>query len=191
MVMDCPSCREILSAELDGEAASVEATAAEHHLATCGDCRSHLAALLLLHRSVRVAPIEPVPDLSAAILAAAAPGAATPLPSDRGIWRLGLAFVALAQVVAALAHLGGDHLARDQACWEAALAAGFAWAAWRPARSAGLLPVTAVLTLLLLANGGFALTGTGTHHLLAPVGLVLLVLATRQPGPSRARWVLA
>lgn len=146
-----------------------------------------------MHRSVRVAPTEPVPDLSAAILASTpaigtpAIGAPADEPVDAGVWRVGLALVALAQVTAALAHLGGSHVARDQASWEAALAAGFAWAAWRPDRSTGLLPVTAVLTVLLLANGGLAFTGAGTHHLLAPVGLLLLVLATRTSARPAAR----
>jgi predicted anti-sigma-YlaC factor YlaD len=180
MVMDCPSCRDILSAMLDGEASEVESAGAEHHLVTCELCRSHRERLTRLHRAIRVAETEPVPDLRPAILAAApALGPRDAEADDVSVWRVGLALVALAQVIAALAHVGGTHVARDQACWEVALAAGFAWSAWRPERSAGLLPVTGVLTLLLLVNGGVAFVGSGTHHLLAPVGLVLLVLATR------------
>ena len=157
----------------------MEATAAEHHLATCAACRRHRNAVTDLHRAVRVAPAEPVPDLTAAILARA-PRPSAPAPgTDRVVWRTGLALVAMAQLLAAVAHLDGDHLARDQASWEAALAAGFGWAAWRPWRATGLLPVTAVLTLLLLVNGGLALGDSGTHHLLAPLGLGLLVAATR------------
>jgi predicted anti-sigma-YlaC factor YlaD len=157
----------------------VEVAGAAQHLVTCAPCRTYQAEVTRLHRAVRVAAAEPVPDLSAAILAAHPPLGVRPT-ADSGVWRLGLLLVAVAQVVAAASHLGGDHLVRDQASWEAALAAGFAWAAWRPARSAGLLPVTAVLTVLLLVNGGLTLTGAGTHHLLAPLGLGLLVLATRR-----------
>jgi predicted anti-sigma-YlaC factor YlaD len=177
--MDCAACRDIVSAQLDGEASPVEVAAADLHLATCASCAGHRAAVLDLHRAVRVAPADDVPDLTAAILAAH-PAGVPAGRADTGLWRVGLALVAVAQVVAALAHLGGDHIARDQASWEAALAAGFAWAAWRPARAAGLLPVTAVLTILLLVNGGLALSGAGTHHLLAPLGLGFLVLATRR-----------
>jgi predicted anti-sigma-YlaC factor YlaD len=90
--------------------------------------------------------------------------------------------------VAAVAHLGGDHLARDQASWEAAVAAGFVWAAWRPGRTAGLVPVTAVLTVLLLVNGGLTVASAGTHHLLAPLGLALLILARRDRGTSMTAW---
>jgi predicted anti-sigma-YlaC factor YlaD len=188
MDMDCPSCRDVLSARLDGEATPVESVAAEHHLATCAACRTFAVAITRVHRSVRVAPVEVVPDLSAAILAAApAVGPGPAEPADVGVWRVGLALVALAQVAVALAHVGGGHVIRDQASWEAALGAGFAWAAWRPARAMGLLPLTAVLTVLLLVNGGLGVTGAGTHHLLAPVGLLLLVLATRPTGGARSR----
>jgi predicted anti-sigma-YlaC factor YlaD len=178
--MDCAACRDVVSAKLDGEASALESAAADLHLATCPACESYRGSVSRLHRTVRVAPAEPVPDLTGAILAAH-PAAGRP-SGDVAVWRLGLLMVAIAQLVAAVAHLGGDHLVRDQASWEAALAAGFGWAAWRPHRSAGLLPVAAVLTVLLLVNGGLALAGAGTHHLLAPLGLVFLVLATRGAG---------
>lgn len=187
--MDCSSCRDVVSAQLDGEASPLEVTAAEHHLATCAPCRQHRQAVLGLHRAIRVAPAEAVPDLSAAILARAPQVDPTGGDANAVVWRAGLALVAVAQLLSAVAHLGTDHLARDQASWEAALAAGFAWAAWRPARSAGLLPVAAVLTLLLLVNGGLAAGGAGTHHLLAPLGFALLALATR--GGRRARALTA
>ena len=157
----------------------MEAAAAEVHLATCAACATHREVVTRLHRAMRVVAAEPVPDLTAAILAAHPP-ATDEVGAEVGLWRLGLALVAVAQLVAALAHLSGGHLVRDQASWEAALSAGYAWAAWRPSRATGLLPVAAVLTVLLLVNGGLALAGAGTHHLLAPLGLVLLVLATRR-----------
>jgi len=187
--MDCAACRDVVSAQLDGEASPVEVAAADLHLATCADCLDYRESVTRLHRAVRVVAAEPVPDLTAAILAANPP-ATERAGADVGLWRLGLALVAVAQLVAAVAHLGGDHIVRDQASWEAALAAGYAWASWRPTRAAGLLPVAAVLTVLLLVNGGLALAGGGTHHLLAPLGLVFLVLATRGAG-ARGRVVAA
>jgi predicted anti-sigma-YlaC factor YlaD len=187
--MDCAACRDVVSAQLDGEASALETAAADLHLVTCAGCTGYRESVTALHRAVRVAPAEPVPDLSGAILAAHPPvgEGARSGASDVSVWRLGLLLVAVAQVVAAVAHLGGDHIVRDQASWEAALAAGFGWAAWRPQRSSGLLPVAGVLTALLLVNGGLALAGGGTHHLLAPLGLVFLVLATRGGDrPARA-----
>lgn len=183
--MLCDSCRDVVSAQLDGEATAAEVTAADAHLATCAACARFRADVTQLHRTVRVAPAEPVPDLTAAILAAHPVGAETPEP-EGGLWRLGLVLVAVAQLVAALAHLSGDHLARDQASWEAALAAGYAWSAWRPGRAAGLLPVALVLSVLLLVNGGLSLAGAGTHHLLAPLGLGFLGLATRHGDRTRS-----
>jgi predicted anti-sigma-YlaC factor YlaD len=183
--MDCAACRDVVSAQLDGEATEVEVAASDLHLATCAACVDHRDRVARLHRAVRVAPADPVPDLTVAILAAHPPATERPA-NDVAVWRLGLLLVGIAQIVAAVAHLGGDHMVRDQASWEAALAAGYLWAAWRPARTAGLLPVTSVLTVLLLVNGGLALSGGGTHHLLAPLGLVFLVLATRGRGTTRA-----
>ena len=178
----------MVSAELDGEASPLEVTAAEHHLVTCATCRDHREAVLALHRAIRVAPAADVPDLSAAILARVPRPDAVAAAGSAVVWRTGLALVAVAQLLTAFADLGAGHLARDQASWEAALAAGFAWAAWRPARAAGLLPVAAVFTLLLLVNGGLAAGGADTHHLLAPVGFVLLAVATRGGDrPTRAR----
>lgn len=178
--MDCDTCREVVSARLDGEATPAEVAAAEHHLASCPPCRHHSALLAEQHRALRVAPAEPVPDLSVAILAAARAG--EPAASGAAVWRVGLALVAVAQLLAAAAHLDADHLARDQASWEAAVAAGFAWAAWRPSRTAGLVPVLGVLTVLLLANGGLA----GAHHLLAPAGFALLAASRLSDRAPRA-----
>jgi predicted anti-sigma-YlaC factor YlaD len=181
----CSVCREVVSAELDGEASPDEVAQASRHLATCAACRTFRAEATALHRAVRVSPADDVPDLAAAVLSSHPPS--TEPDGDSPVWRLGLALIGIGQVLAAAAHLGGDHLARDQASWEAALAAGFLWAAWRPTRTAGLLPVTAVLTVLLLANGGLAVGGSGTHHLLAPLGLVFLVLARRR----QSFWIAA
>lgn len=177
--MHCSICREILSARLDGEASPEEVAAAAVHLASCSACAHQRDEFEKLHRIVRLSPAEAVPDLTARIITAAAP---RPVQAQTTpVWRAGLALVALAQLLAAASHLGGDHVLRDQAAWEAALAAGYAWAAWRPDRSTGLLPVSAVLTVLLLANGSGDLGAGATHHLLAPIGLLLVVLASSAP----------
>jgi predicted anti-sigma-YlaC factor YlaD len=177
--VNCDLCRDIVSAELDGEASTEEAAAAALHLRACGACRAHRDRVAALHRMVRVLPAEDVPDLTAAIVAQSP-------PPTSPVWRVGLALVAVAQVLTAVAHLDDGHLARDQASWDVALAAGFLWAAWWPARTAGLVPLTGVLTTLLLANGGLAVGGGGAHHLLAPIGLALLVLARREQGLALA-----
>jgi predicted anti-sigma-YlaC factor YlaD len=182
-MMDCSTCREILSAALDGETAADEHAAALGHCGACPACASFAAALERLPDAAAFSPTPagPPPDLVPAVLAAAR----EPVHDDVLVWRLALAFVACAQLLAAAVHLGGVHLARDQAAWEAALAAGFAWAAWKPARATGLLPLASVLSVLLVVNGGVT-AGAGVHHLLAPLGTAFLLLATREGGRAPA-----
>jgi predicted anti-sigma-YlaC factor YlaD len=174
-MMECATCREVLSADLDGEASAAERAIALDHCVTCAACAAFGRAIGRL--AGFDAGDEQVPDVAPAILASAAPPVGDH-DDEVLIWRLGLAFVAVAQILAATVHLGGAHAARDQAAWEAALAVGFAWAAWRPSRSTGLLPLASVLSVLLLVNGGLAAGPGGVHHLLAPVGTVFLFLAT-------------
>jgi hypothetical protein len=179
-MMSCASCIEVLSAARDGEASTAEHDLARTHCETCAPCAAFADALATVDLTVT----EAVPDLAPAVLAAVLPQPA-PAEDDALLWRWGLVFVAVAQIVSAAVHLDGAHVARDQAAWEAALAAGFAWAAWKPARATGLLPLTAVLSVLLLVNSGLTDGAGGLHHLLAPVGAVFLVLATRGLRPGR------
>ena len=74
MRMRCEQIREALSARLDGEAAEPDDAAVDAHLDTCPACAAWSQELTVLHRMVRVREAEAVPDLTAAILAAA-PGA--------------------------------------------------------------------------------------------------------------------
>jgi hypothetical protein len=173
-MMSCATCIEVLSAARDGEASTAEHDVARSHCETCAPCAAFAAALATVDLTVA----EEVPDLASAVLAAALPQS-VPAGDDALLWRWGLVFVAVAQVISAVVHLDGAHVARDQAAWEAALAAGFLWAAWRPALATGLLPLTAVLSVLLLVNSGLTDGAGGLHHLLAPVGASFLVLATR------------
>ena len=99
--MHCSTCREIVSARLDGEATPLEGAAADAHLASCPACTRQRAAYEQLHRRVRLAPAEAVPDLSARILAAVS----SPSPSvgPARAWRVGPAVVALALLFVLLA----------------------------------------------------------------------------------------
>src|SRR3546814_4808203 len=73
--MDCELIREGLSAFLDDEDAGISKTELDAHVSGCVGCSAWWARASELHRSVRVRPAEQVPDLSAAIVAAAAPAA--------------------------------------------------------------------------------------------------------------------
>ena len=169
----------------------------DRHLAACADCQAWSAQLTATAGSLRLTPAEPVPDLTAPILAADAAArrrAATPGPA-----RVALVLVGLAQLVVALPSLLGDadgasvHMAREHGAWELALAIGLVVAAVRPARTTGLVPVLAVLTTTLLVSTGIDVVSGHTTamaesgHLLPLMGLAMLVLLRRwTPIPDAA-----
>jgi predicted anti-sigma-YlaC factor YlaD len=194
--MDCTTCRELLSARLDGEDTGLEAGAADAHLAGCPACQAFLAGSAELSRRVRVGEAEPIPDQTAAILARI--GASERRPAGhRGELRVGLAIVGLLQLLLGLpALLGLDpaipvHAARELGSFDVALAAGFLFAAWRPARAAGMLPLVAVLVLCLLVTAVLDVAAGRTPaameaiHALEVAGLVLLWRLASPAGTMR------
>ncbi|GGS50092.1 hypothetical protein [Actinokineospora fastidiosa] len=68
--MDCETCREAVSARLDGE---TEPPGADAHLAECAVCREWAAEAVTLTRLLRVREVLPTPDLTTAVLAALPP----------------------------------------------------------------------------------------------------------------------
>ncbi len=191
--VQCTTCRDALSARLDGEDPGAPAAAVEDHLGRCPRCRRWSAELARSARTLRVTAAEPVPDLTAPILAAAR---RRPAPTP-GPARVALLLVGLAQLVVALPGLLGDaegasvHMAREHGAWELALAMGLLVAAVRPARTAGLVPVLAVLTATLVLSTGIDVASghttalAETSHLLPLVGLAMLVLLRRwSPAPA-------
>jgi predicted anti-sigma-YlaC factor YlaD len=201
--MNCATCREAVSARLDGEEPGVPAAAVDGHLRSCAGCRAHAEAADVLHRSLRVRAAEWGPDLTAPILARIT-AEGKPARSDRRRdLRVGLVVVALLQLVLAVPALllGSDggapvHVARELGSFDAALAVGFLVAAWQPARAFGLLPVAAALvaflagTAVLDVAAGHAPAMAESHHLLHLVGLALVWLLTRAgvpDGPAGAR----
>lgn len=92
-----------LSAMLDGEETGLDAHSVEGHLSRCAACRAFASRLGDLNRFVRVREAEPVPDLTAAILAVARPTAPV-----RGDWiRYALLTVGLTMAVLAPPALPG------------------------------------------------------------------------------------
>jgi len=192
--MTCESCRDALSARLDGEDPGAADAVVDRHLAGCAACRAWSAQLTAAAGSLRLTPAEKVPDLTAPILAAHRRRAATPGPA-----RVALLLVGLAQVVVALPSLLGDadgasvHVAREHGAWELALAIGLVVAAVRPARTTGLVPLLAVLTTALVVSTGIDVASGHTTamaesgHLLPLMGLAMLVLLRRwTPTPDAA-----
>lgn len=191
--MDCASLRDLLSDDLDGRLDPQQRAAVNEHLAGCPACSAYRGGLVELHRRVRLRPAEPVPDLTGAILARAHPPQV-----GRGDWiRLALCAVAITQLIMAVPALvlGDDtgattHVARHIGSLLVALAIGLLYAALRPVRAFGLLPIAASLAGCLLVTGvldmasGRAAAAGEAHHVLDLAGLVLLWLLAGSPLPA-------
>lgn len=185
--MQCSDARDVISARLDGEATPVDERALDAHLRGCPACVEHQGRLERLHRALRVRPAEPVPDLAAAIVAQAVPSASGP----REWIRWALVVLAATELALAVPRLLGDdaHLGRHAGSLSAALAVGMLWAAWRPERAAGLVPVAlaltafSVVTAILDLAGGAVGAGAEADHVLEAGTLVLLWLLAGAPRP--------
>jgi predicted anti-sigma-YlaC factor YlaD len=198
--MDCQLYRDAISASLDDETSGVEPAALELHLGTCGECRSFAEGASTLHRATRLREAEPVPDLVGAVLARVETPRRAPLE-----WaRYALFAVALTQLILALPALvlgesmgASVHIARELGSWDVALAVGLLYAAWRPARAAGLLPFAAALAATLFFTAALDVASgrqsalSESHHLLELIGLALLVVLARPSWHRRPSVVTA
>ncbi|MCI4064603.1 zf-HC2 domain-containing protein [Micromonospora sp. R77] len=203
--MTCDDVRAALSARLDGEDPGVSSTALDTHTDTCPGCRSWLARAERVTRLTRLQAVA-VPDLTAPVLAAvaaeqgAARQAATATArARRQVLRVAVAVAAVAQLAVALpillAGLGVDadpHTSREMASFDAALAVGFALAAWRPERARAFLPVALVLAVCLAGTSAVDIANSTTAmvhevgHLAAVVQAGLLWALGRTSGdPDR------
>lgn len=208
--MDCQPFREALSAIIDGEDPGMAWDDLQRHLADCGVCRRWSDDVNALNASLPLIAADAVPDLSDAVFARIAPlaptGPAAPLSPGREQrpWRVALALVALAQLGLALPALllGADagvspHLAQELGSWDVALAVGFLFAAWRPARAWGMLPLVAALVVCLAATSGVGLAEgeasvlRESSHVLDLAGLPLLWVLARDSRPRIASLRLA
>ncbi|ODU01833.1 MAG: hypothetical protein ABS81_19630 [Pseudonocardia sp. SCN 72-86] len=196
--MDCSTCREALSARLDGEDRPGEATATDAHLAGCGACREFHDRTARITRLTRtrlvtsgateldpttvpdVVPDRPRVDVLHALLAAA------------GVAQLALGVTGLLDAAGAGHHggvLGGAalaHLGHESAAWNVAVGVGFLVVALRRTRPAGSLVATlGAFTAVLLATSGVDVlagrveTGRLAGHTVLVVGLVLMLVLHR------------
>jgi predicted anti-sigma-YlaC factor YlaD len=195
--MGCATWREALSARLDGESIGLDEALLDAHVAACADCRRHAAGLERLHRMVRIAPADVVPDRTEEILAAV---------TRRGLPRIGLVLVLRwVLVLIAATEMGMSmpeflsrwHTGGELGTWGIATAIGFLSVAARPQRAGGMFPMLACAALLTtyvstrdVADGATFMSREWPHSLLlAGVGVLALIwryTPESEPGPRRA-----
>jgi predicted anti-sigma-YlaC factor YlaD len=185
-----------LSDALDDRLDGADRVALDAHLATCADCRAYAGELAGLHRWMRLRAAEDVPDLSDRILARAHPPR-----KGRSEWVCyALLAIGLTELTLALPPLilGDDagapiHVARHAGSMSVALAVGLIYAAWRPVRAFGLLPIAGALAACMVVTAVLDLTDGRVgalgeaHHVLDVAGLLLLWLLSGAPRPTGPR----
>ena len=179
--------QEGLSAELDGEDPGISRDLMNAHLDKCASCQAWSASASAIHRRLRVSAATDIPDLTPAILAAIGRDDRQPQSTNPGkqACRFILACCGFLQLTAALpVFLGADtgpvHLDHELGSWDIALALGLLFAALRPERSWGMLPLVSAIVAMLTTtavidatSGHTSFSGESTH-LLELVGLFFL-----------------
>ncbi|HKY75441.1 MAG TPA: zf-HC2 domain-containing protein [Acidimicrobiia bacterium] len=202
--MECENYRLGISARLDGEETGIDDASLAWHLAHCEACRAFESEAIGLTRAVRVVATEAAPDLTPTIMAAINQqrvGRASRF--DPQALRIGLITLAVVQMLLAAPMLifGRDtgapiHLAREIGSFDFALAVGFFFVGWRPARAYGMLPLVAAVVFCLSVTTAVDLVrGTATllnesAHLLDVMGLAAVWEMARSapyPGSSGTR----
>ena len=202
--MECENFRLGISARLDGEDMGIDDAGLAWHLAHCEGCRAFESEAIGLGRAVRVAATEVAPDLTPTIMAAInEERVGRTSRFDPQALRIGLITLAVVQMVLAAPVLlfGREvgapvHLAREIGSFDFALAVGFFFVGWRPARAYGMLPLVAAVVLCLsVATAVDLVRGTATllnesAHLLDVMGLAAVWEMARSapyPGSSGTR----
>jgi predicted anti-sigma-YlaC factor YlaD len=199
--MECKVVREALSAQLDGEEHALGVDFITSHCESCFECEWWYTQAQTLHRQVRVAPAPTVPNLTASITQAISE---VTLPAEARqqslqTCRILLACCAAIQLLVNLPMLIGTntgpvHLDHELGSWDFALGVGLLFAAFRPERAWGMLPLVAAVALALggtaifdVISGNTSIGGESTH-LLEGVGVVFLwniarLTKTQSPAP--------
>lgn len=203
-IMRCETARDLISADLDGEADDDERRLVEGHRAACVACDHYAGEAARLHRAMRVAPAAPVPDLTDAILGRAAREGAAPVAASVAASRpprlspaakvlalqYALLVVALTIAVLAVPQLLASsgpavHTSRHLGGWDLAFGFGLVVAALQPWRARGLLPMALALGGVMAVTAaidiayGYTPGVAEASHLLELFGLVFLWLLSR------------
>ncbi len=192
--MDCAAALEAMSAELDGEAEEAEQLVLSVHLKACPSCRFLKDQFHAAQRSVRVRVAEPTPNLVPSVMALARPPRL-----GKGEWiRYSLGLVAGTNLILGLPVLflrsGGGHVDRHLGAFTVAVSIGLLFAALRPERAYGLVPVAVALVATMVAGGvadtlgGQQSIAAESRHLLDLIGMVLLWLLGNGRLPGVMGW---
>jgi predicted anti-sigma-YlaC factor YlaD len=196
----CAAVTEAISAGLDGEAHPLPDGEVARHLMGCAACRRFESDVREVGDRVRALASAPAPDLAPPILAALTEDRVAKDRRRTTELRGLVALAGVVQLVFALPALagavGGDlHVGRELGALQLALGVGLILAAWQPQRSAGVLPIAAVVAVVAVAAAtidvaaGVASPVAELTHLAEVVGvLALWGLRRRVPsGPPSIR----
>jgi predicted anti-sigma-YlaC factor YlaD len=190
----CESFRELISAAADDELPAADVVLLDAHLAGCAGCSSFAEQVARLTRAARLRTVLPEADLVERVMSRARPARL-----GRGAWmRPALAWCGvLVAVQSGRPLLWGElsgtptHVARHVGASALALAIGFVYAAWRPHKAFGLLPlvggllVTTLFGAVLDMLAGDRRPGAEAVHVAELAGIVLLWLVAGSPGLDR------
>lgn len=208
--VECSTIRQAVSAELDGEDPGVPGAAVAAHLAGCAACTAWRERAADLSRRTRVSGVDPLPDLSQAVLAKVT----LPKPRRRIDLRwqrwlpVALAVVAIGQLAVGLAqlfspivghgaHSAGEplpvfgHVERETAAFNLAIGVGLLWVALHPERALGQVPLLVSLVLALslvtafdLGRGDVGLVRLSTHLPVLLAALIVLAMTRGRTTPA-------
>lgn len=194
--LTCSTARELLSAAVDDEVGRDDDRRLDDHVDGCPECGRYADRLATLTRTVRLRPVAAESDFVDRVMQRSRPPRL-----GRGGWlRPALAWCGVLIAAQSIKPLVmGDfegtptHVARHLGAFSLALAIGLLYAAWRPHRAFGLMPVAGAL-LLTTTAGALLDTISGdrsafaeTVHLSEFVGMILLWLVAGSPGWERLR----
>lgn len=189
----CQTCREALSAHLDGEQEPAPAIEMARHLAECAACRCWQVKAIEVTRLAQVSAVTMPRDLTARILDG------EPVAVNTRSWwaRASLGFVAFSQLAIGVAQVMGvsalgqhasdaGNLSNESMAWHLAVGIGLSWVVFHTSAAAGQIPIVGGFVLVLLGLSthdlivGAAPVSRIAGHSLLVAGLVLLVVVHRQ-----------
>lgn len=200
--MECDDARMWISTRIDGEQVA-DVDLVDAHIATCEECATFAGEAHRLKRVMAFRPVRDEPlDLARLVLnKAGAPNLGS------GEWKrtllaatgFTLLLLSIPGVLFGSTMLGTelgatDHSGRHLGAFGAALAFGFIYAAWRPERAIGLVPLTSALGAMIILTGiidvarGLSNGMAEMSHMLELIGVVLLWEIS---GSRRRLWQLS